>query len=63
MTTPKTQTHKTDKHSGNNLFRKPYEKPIITHREIIEGIAGGCDSEHPVNGKTGVGDNCTMTGS
>jgi hypothetical protein len=41
----------------------PYEKPAVVHRELMESIAGMCDSQDPVNGKTGAGDNCTVTNS
>jgi hypothetical protein len=40
-----------------------YEKPAVIHRELMESIAGTCDSQDPVNGKTGVDDNCTITSS
>lgn len=43
--------------------RKTYEKPDIVYREIIEIVSGSCDVQDPVNGKTGVGDNCTTIGS
>jgi len=48
---------------GTEIGRKPYTKPAVIHREIMESIAGGCESTHPVNGKVGVSDNCTMIGS
>jgi hypothetical protein len=51
------------KKNGIKPNRKAYEKPAVSHREVMESIAGGCDSTHPVNGKTGVGDNCTSIGS
>jgi hypothetical protein len=41
----------------------PYEKPAVIHRELMESIAGTCDANDPVNGKTGSGDNCTTTNS
>lgn len=41
----------------------PYEKPAIVHSEVLESIAGVCDTEDPVNGKTGVGDTCTVVSS
>ncbi|HET6444174.1 MAG TPA: hypothetical protein VFI27_06285 [candidate division Zixibacteria bacterium] len=40
-----------------------YEKPAIIHRELMESIAGTCDSSDPVNGKTGTDDNCTFLSS
>jgi hypothetical protein len=43
--------------------KMPYEKPAVVHRELMESIAGMCDSQDPVNGKTGAGDNCTVTNS
>ena len=57
---PKPQAIKN--HSGNSI-RKPYEKPAILHRELIESIAGLCESGNPINAKTGVGDPCTVIGS
>jgi hypothetical protein len=35
----------------------PYQKPSVVHRELMESIAGTCDTNEPVNGKTGSGDN------
>lgn len=46
-----------------NPGKLPYEKPAVVHRELMESIAGTCDSTDPVNGKTGVGDNCTVANS
>jgi hypothetical protein len=43
--------------------RLAYEKPAIVHRELLESIAGTCDTSDPVNGKTGSGDNCTTANS
>jgi hypothetical protein len=43
--------------------KSTYEKPAVVHRELMESIAGTCDAQDPVNGKTGVGDNCTVTNS
>jgi hypothetical protein len=41
--------------------RKPYEKPAVVHRAILEAIAGACAKyPEPVNGKVGTGDNCTL---
>ncbi len=40
-----------------------YEKPAVIHRELMESIAGTCDSSDPVNGKTGVDDECTVVNS
>jgi hypothetical protein len=45
------------------LNKKPYQKPAVIHRELMESIAGTCDAQDPVNGKTGSGDNCTVTSS
>jgi hypothetical protein len=43
--------------------KKTYERPAVIHRELMESIAGTCDTTDPVNGKTGVGDTCTTTSS
>jgi hypothetical protein len=43
--------------------KKTYEKPAVVHREPMETIAGTCDGSDPVNGKTGVADQCTMIGT
>jgi hypothetical protein len=43
--------------------KKVYEKPAVVHRQLMESIAGTCDAQDPVNGKTGTGDNCTNTSS
>jgi hypothetical protein len=40
-----------------------YEKPAGVHRELMESIAGTCDTNDPVNGKVGTNDNCTTTNS
>ncbi|MGB3713794.1 MAG: hypothetical protein WA996_05120 [Candidatus Promineifilaceae bacterium] len=40
-----------------------YEKPAVIHRELMESIAGTCDSSDPVNGKVGVDDECTVVNS
>jgi hypothetical protein len=40
-----------------------YEKPAIVHRELMESIAGACDSAEPVVGKTGTADQCTFLNS
>jgi hypothetical protein len=40
-----------------------YEKPAVIHRELMESIAGTCDSQDPVNGKTGIDDECTVVNS
>jgi hypothetical protein len=40
-----------------------YEKPAIIHRELMESIAGTCDSTEPVVGKTGVEDECQFLNS
>jgi hypothetical protein len=40
-----------------------YVKPAVIHRELMESIAGTCDSQDPVNGKTGVEDECTISQS
>jgi hypothetical protein len=63
MTTPNNLISKTHKRPDDNLIRKPYEKPTITYRELMESIAGPCEPGDPVNGKTGSGDNCTVIGS
>ena len=47
----------------NPSKKLPYEKPAVVHRELMESIAGTCDTADPVNGKTGSGDNCTTTNS
>lgn len=39
-----------------------YEKPAVVHRELMESIAGVCDTQDPVNGKT-TGDECTVANS
>jgi hypothetical protein len=39
--------------------KQSYEKPAVIHRELMESIAGTCDTSDPVNGKTGTGDTCT----
>ncbi len=58
----KNPKHKSLKHSDNNKTRRPYEKPAVVHREMMEAIAGLCDATgDPVNAKTGVGDGCTNT--
>ena len=31
--------------------KKEYEKPAIIHRQILESIAGACDTADPINGK------------
>jgi hypothetical protein len=33
--------------------KKPYEKPQIVHRQVLEAIAGACQASDPVNGKAG----------
>jgi len=33
--------------------KKPYEKPQIVHRQVLEAIAGVCQNSDPVNGKAG----------
>ena len=43
--------------------KQPYQKPAVVHRELMESIAGTCDTNDPVNGKVGTGDNCTVTSS
>ena len=43
--------------------KSTYEKPAIIHRELMESVAGTCDSADPVNGKTGTGDTCTTLSS
>ena len=43
--------------------KQPYEKPAVVHRELMESIAGVCDTNDPVNGKVGTTDNCTVTSS
>jgi hypothetical protein len=43
--------------------KKSYEKPAVIHRELMESIAGTCDTQDPVNGKTGTGDTCTVASS
>lgn len=43
--------------------KKTYERPAVIHRELMESIAGVCDTQDPVNGKTGTGDTCTTTSS
>ena len=48
---------------SSNEQKKPYEKPAIVHRQVMESVAGACEAADPVNGKTGSGDNCTSTSS
>ena len=48
-------------HILQNRERMAYEKPAVVYRELLESIAGTCDTNDPVNGKTGSGDNCTTT--
>ncbi|MGH2536908.1 MAG: hypothetical protein ACRDHL_05920 [Candidatus Promineifilaceae bacterium] len=43
--------------------KRPYEKPAVVHREVLESIAGTCDTSDPVNGKTGTDDACTVLSS
>ena len=40
-----------------------YEKPAVIHRELMESVAGTCDAEQPVVGKTGTDDECSFTNS
>ena len=41
--------------------KKTYEKPAVIHRELMESIAGVCDTQDPVNGKEGAPtDTCTV---
>ncbi|GAG03121.1 unnamed protein product [marine sediment metagenome] len=47
----------------NSDNKSVYEKPAVIHRELMESIAGTCDTGDPVNGKTGVDDNCTVVNS
>ncbi|HSH03068.1 MAG TPA: hypothetical protein VLL52_11165 [Anaerolineae bacterium] len=40
--------------------KKPYEKPAVIHRQIMETVAGACSDADPTNGKVGDGsDMCT----
>jgi hypothetical protein len=43
--------------------KSAYEKPAIVHRELMESIAGACDTSEPVVGKTGTADECTFLNS
>ena len=45
------------------MEKKSYEKPAVVHREFMESIAGVCDEQDPVNGKTGTLDTCTTLSS
>jgi len=54
---------KSSNNHSDNSIRKPYEKPAILHRELIESIAGLCEPGNPINAKTGIGDPCTVIGS
>ena len=43
--------------------KSAYEKPAFVHRELMESIAGACDTSEPVVGKTGTADDCTFLNS
>jgi len=43
--------------------KSAYEKPAVVHRELMESIAGACDTQEPVIGKTGTADECTFLNS
>lgn len=47
---------KTNDNAKSNVSkrRKRYEKPAVIHRELMESVAGACDSQDPVNGKAGI---------
>jgi hypothetical protein len=43
--------------------KSAYEKPAVIHRQVMESVAGACSDADPINGKTGVGDQCTQISS
>lgn len=43
--------------------KSAYEKPAVVHRELMESIAGACDTAEPQIGKTGTADECTYLNS
>ena len=43
--------------------KSTYEKPAIIHRELMESVAGACDTQDPINGKTGTPEDCTILNS
>lgn len=41
--------------------KKAYAKPAVIHRQVMESVAGACESQDPSNGKAD--NNCTVINS
>ncbi|MEW5988393.1 MAG: hypothetical protein AB1791_17320 [Chloroflexota bacterium] len=41
----------TEQPALKNEEKRPYEKPAIVYSQPMEGIAGACSDEDPINGK------------
>jgi hypothetical protein len=43
--------------------KKTYEKPAVIYTQVMETVAGVCDTEFPGNGKTGNDSQCSQVNS
>lgn len=50
-------------HPINTEDKKQYEKPAVIHTQVLESVAGACEIQDPVNGKTGSGTGCSTISS